>query len=266
VKLTPESIRSRLHTRVVGKRIVCLDACESTNDRAWQEALAGAPDGTAVFAEEQTKGRGRFGRSWYAPKGSCVLCSVVLRPSIEADRVPLVTAVAALAAADAVEDAAGVEAKIRFPNDILVGGRKIAGVLVESRFISSKPDLFIVGIGLNVNVGRADLPAELREAATSLAIERGAEVARAAAARALLESLDRWYRELDGVKAIRKAWRERSAILGKRVRVREGGRSYGGVVNEVDPLDGLVLRLDSGHERAFRGEHVERLEVEGSLG
>jgi BirA family biotin operon repressor/biotin-[acetyl-CoA-carboxylase] ligase len=261
-KLTVEAIRSRLHTRVVGKRIICLDACESTNDRAWQEALDGAPDGTAVFAEEQSKGRGRFGRGWFAPKGTCVLCSVVLRPEIGAERVPLVTAVAALAVADAVEDAvAGVEAKIRFPNDVLVGGRKIAGVLVESRFISSRPDLFVVGIGLNVNVGRADLPAELRETATSLAIERGSELNRAHAARGLLEALDPWYRELEGGAKIRRAWRERSAILGRKVRVREGGRAHVGTVDDTDPIDGVVLRLESGHARAFRGEHLEHLEL-----
>lgn len=261
MKLTPESIRSKMQSRVVGRRIVCLDACESTNDHAWQEALEGAADGTAVFAEEQTKGRGRHGREWFAPKGSCVLCSVVLRPQIDAERVPLVTAVAALAAADAVEDLADVEARIRFPNDVLVAGRKIAGVLVESRFISSRPDLFIVGIGLNANLGRADLPGELRETATSLAIERGSEVNRAHAARALLEALDRWTPELDGGRSVRRAWRERSAILGRPVRVRQNGRSFTGTVDDVDPVEGVTLRLESGHVRAFRGEHLERLEM-----
>ncbi len=261
MKLTPDAIRSRLHTRVMGRKVICVDACESTNDRAWQEALAGAADGTAVFADEQTKGRGRFGRAWFAPKGSCILCSVVMRPEIEAERVPLVTAIAALAAADAVEDEGGGDARIRFPNDVLVGGRKIAGVLVESRFISSRPDLFVVGIGLNVNFGRGDLPADLRETATSLAIERGSEVRRTAVARSLLEALDRWYRELDGGAKIRRAWRERSAILGRRVRVKERGRAYTGTVDDVDPLEGVVLRLESGHNRRFRGEHLEHLEL-----
>src|SRR5688500_16066844 len=109
MNLTPEAIKARLRTRVVGKKIVCVETCESTNDLAWKEALAGAPDGTAVFAEEQTKGRGRFGRTWVAPCGKSVLCSVVLRPDIDAERVPLMTAMAALAAADVV----GEEARIR---------------------------------------------------------------------------------------------------------------------------------------------------------
>ncbi len=248
MKLSPESIRSRLHSRVVGKTIRCVDACESTNDLAWKEALAGAPDGAAIFAEEQTKGRGRFGRTWVAPRGKGVLCSVVLRPEIEAERVPLVTALAALAAADVVGD----EARIRFPNDVLLDGRKIAGILVEARFISSRPDVFIVGIGLNVNAHPPDLNA------TSL----GEEVSRVGAARALLEALDAWYARLDGpLREFRKAWRDRSFILEKRVRIRLNGKAFTGVVEESDPIDGLVLRLDSGHPRTVRSEHVEHLEV-----
>jgi len=155
MNLTPDSIRSRLQSRVVGRKILCVDTCESTNDLAWKEALAGAPDGTAVFAEEQTRGRGRFGRVWTAPRGKGLLCSVVLRPEIEVERVPLMTAMAALAAADVVGD----EAQIRFPNDVMLDGKKIAGILVEARFISSKPDMFIVGLDLKVHAHPPDIHA-----------------------------------------------------------------------------------------------------------
>lgn len=246
--LTPQAVQNRLHARVVGKRVLCVDRCASTNDLAWKEALEGAPDGTAVFAEEQTQGRGRFGRTWAAPKGKAILCSVVLRPEIEAERVPLVTAMAALAAADAVGD----EARIRFPNDVMLDGRKIAGILVEARFISSRPDVFVVGIGLNVNAHPPGM------GATSL----GPDVSRAAVARALLEALDDWYARLDGnLRDYRRAWRDRSFILKKRVRVHVAGKEIRGVVEDVDPVDGLVLRLDSGHPRTVRSEHVERLEL-----
>jgi len=248
MNLTPESIKSRLQSRVVGRRILCVDTCESTNDLAWKEALAGAPDGTAIFAEEQTKGRGRFGRVWTAPKGKGLLCSIVLRPDIEVERVPLLTAMAALAAADVVSD----DAQIRFPNDVMLDGRKIAGILVEARFISSRPDMFIVGIGLNVNAHPPDVNA------TSL----GETVSRVATARALLEAVDDWYGRLSGsLRDYRKAWRERSFILQKRVRVRQNGRAVTGTVEEVDPMDGIVLRLETGHPRTIRSEHVEHLEV-----
>ncbi|HZE97339.1 MAG TPA: biotin--[acetyl-CoA-carboxylase] ligase [Planctomycetota bacterium] len=246
--LTPEAIRARLHTRVVGRKIVCVDACESTNDLAWKEALAGAADGTAIFAEEQKKGRGRFGRVWTAPRGKGLLCSIVLRPEIDADRVPLMTAMAALAAADVV----GPAARIRFPNDVMVDGKKIAGILVEARFISSRPDVFIVGVGLNVNGHPEGMNA------TSL----GETVSRPATARALLEALDEWYGRLPGtLRDYRKSWRDRSFILGRRVRIRQNGKAASGVVEEVDVLDGIVLRLDSGHPRTIRSEHVEHLEV-----
>ena len=248
MKLTVESVRSRLHSRVVGKTIRCVETCESTNDLAWKEALADAPDGTAIFAEEQTKGRGRFGRTWVAPRGKAILCSIVLRPEIDAERVPLVTALAALAAADV----AGDEAQIRFPNDVMLDGKKVAGILVEARFISSRPDVFIVGIGMNVNAHPPAL------GATSL----GEEVSRVATARALLEAVDDWYGRLhDSLRDFRKAWRDRSFILRRRVRVRQNGRAVQGVVEEIDPIDGLVLRLDSGHPRTIRSEHVEHLEV-----
>jgi BirA family biotin operon repressor/biotin-[acetyl-CoA-carboxylase] ligase len=135
MNLTVESIRSRLHARVVGKEIRCIDRCDSTNDVAWKEALAGAPDGTAVFAEEQTKGRGRFGRAWIAPRGKAVLCSVVLRPEIEAERVPLVTALAALA----VADVGGDEATLRFPNDEVLEQLDAVLEKIRAAFRESEP-------------------------------------------------------------------------------------------------------------------------------
>jgi BirA family biotin operon repressor/biotin-[acetyl-CoA-carboxylase] ligase len=250
MRLTPESIRSRLHVRVVGKKVVCADTCGSTNDLAWKAAVEGAPDGTAFFAEEQSAGRGRLGRTWVAERGKAVLCSVVLRPEVEVERVPLVTAMGALAAADAV----GPEARIRFPNDVMLEGRKIAGILVEARFISARPDLFILGIGLNVNAHPTGMDA------ASL----GETASRVATARALLEALDDWYGRLGGnLRDYRRAWRERSFILRERVRIRENGRAVTGTVEDVDPIDGVVIRLESGHLRTFRGEHVEHLEVLG---
>jgi len=260
MSLTPQTIRSRLRSRAVGRRILCVGSVDSTNDLAWAEALKGAEHGLAVFAEEQRKGRGRMGRQWFAPKGSSILCSVVLRPEIGVERVPLVTAIAALAAADAVDEIAETDSRIRFPNDVYIGQRKIAGVLVESRFTASLPDFFVVGIGINGNVGADQFPKGL--SATSMMAEKGAEVNLAKAARSLLEALDRWTDELTGsLRPIRRAWRERSAILGRTVRVREGGKTYAGVVEDLDPIEGLEVRLAAGPVRHFRGEHVEHLEL-----
>jgi BirA family biotin operon repressor/biotin-[acetyl-CoA-carboxylase] ligase len=246
--LTPVGVRERLRARVLGSRIVCVDRCGSTNDLAWAEAAAGAPDGTVIFAEEQGQGRGRFGRVWTAGRGEALLMSAVLRPAIEADRIPLMTAIGALAAAEV----AGPAARIKFPNDVLVGGRKLAGILVESRFVGSRPDVFVLGLGLNVTGHPPDVNA------TSL----GPGHSRVSAARALLEALDDWYARLGGpLEPFREAWRERAYILGRRVRARVDGKAFEGVVESVDPLDGIVLRLDVGGVRAVRSEHVEHLEI-----
>jgi BirA family biotin operon repressor/biotin-[acetyl-CoA-carboxylase] ligase len=235
---------------VVGRRVVCIDRCESTNDLCWKAALEGEVEGLAIFAEEQTKGRGRFGRTWAAGRGEALLLSVLLRPEIAPERLPLMTALGALAVADVVGD----DAQIRFPNDVMLHGRKLAGILVEARYVSARPDAFIVGIGLNVT-GHPD-----GVGATSL----GPNVSRPATARALLEALDDWYGRLHGtLRDYRKAWRERSFILRKRVKIRQAGKTFEGVVEEIDPLDGLVVRLDSGHPREVRAEHVEHLEVKG---
>lgn len=258
--LSAKALQSRLRARTIGCRIHCKDRVASTNDEAWALAVEGAPDGTCVFAEEQTGGRGRLGRTWHSPRGAGLYLSLLLRRAIPLERVPLVTAVAALAGVEAVEAAAGLVPRIRFPNDLVVNGRKLAGVLVESRFISSRPDLFIIGFGLNVNQG--EFPGELREIATSLRIEKGGEVDRTAVARALLEALDRGCDALEGpLPPIRRLWRRHAEILGRDVRVRLNGKSISGRVDEVDPVDGLLLRLPGGEVRSVRSEHVERLEL-----
>ena len=246
--MTPATLRSRLGTRVVGRHIEFVDRCTSTNDLAWKAAGEGAVTGTVIFAEQQAKGRGRFGRQWQAARGRALLCSTVLRPSIGPDRITLMTAMAALGASDAV----GAKAQIRFPNDVMLGGKKIAGVLVEARFTDSRPEVIIVGVGLNVTGHPRGV------GATSL----GPEASRLRTARALMRGLDRWYGRLSGsLREYRREWRDRSFIMGKRVRVREAGRRVTGVVEEVDPLEGIVLRLESGHLRPFRGERLEHLEV-----
>lgn len=246
--MTPASLRSRLGTKVVGRRVECVDRCTSTNDLAWAAVSDGADEGTVFFAEEQSEGRGRHGRQWQAAKGKALLCSTILRPALPADRIPLMTAMAALAASDAV----GPRSRIRFPNDVMVDGKKIAGVLVEARSTASRPEVFVVGVGLNV------LGHPRGVGATSL----GARASRVKVARALMRGLDLWYARLEGsLREYRKAWSDRSFIVGRRVRVREGGRTVTGVVEEVDPLDGIVLRLESGHIRGFRSERVEHLEV-----
>jgi BirA family biotin operon repressor/biotin-[acetyl-CoA-carboxylase] ligase len=251
----------KLKTRVVGSKIVLLESTDSTNERAWHEALSGAPDGTAIFAEEQTRGRGRFGRSWVAPRGKSVLASVLLRPDLEAPQAALMTALGALAVIDTCSETCGVEGKIRFPNDVMVGARKLAGILVESRFVSSRADLFIIGIGLNVNIAEDEFPDDIRPLATSLLMETGKKWDRGTLSTSLLQSLDHWYDRLSRPQDIVKAFKQRSALLRKRVEVTEAGKVFVGRVDDLDVFEGITLRLDNGMMKQVKGEHVDVLRL-----
>ncbi len=235
------------------RRTTWVEVCTSTNDLAWKAALEGAPHGSAFFADEQSMGRGRRGRSWIAPRGSALLGSIVLRPEIEAGRAQLVTALGALAVTDLARNLS-LETRVRFPNDVFAGGRKLAGVLAESRFVGDRPDVFILGIGLNVNAHPPDL------SATSLSAELGRDLDRISLARQLLESVDAWAARLAGPLAPWQiAWRERSDLVGRTVEVRIAEREIRGIVEDLDPIEGLVLRIPTGHLRVVRGEEVERL-------
>lgn len=258
--MTPKKIRAGLKTRVIGRSIECHAKAASTNDLAWAAAVAGAPEGAAFFAEEQTGGRGRCGHTWHSPRGGLWM-SVVLRPRVPLDRLLLVTAVGALGVADAVDELGGLASRIRFPNDIVVDDRKISGTLVEVRLIGPAPDLAVMGVGLNVNLERADFPKDLRPISTSLRIETGRAIDLHAAARAVLTALDRWYARLGDVDRVRDEYRRRSSILRRRIRLLFGGETIVGTATAVDAVDGLVVRLDSGHPRALRAEHISEVRL-----
>ena len=149
---------------------------------------ADAPEGTVVVADEQTSGRGRLGRRWLAPAGTSLLCSVQLRPRVDPQRLPELTGVAAHAAAEALETVTGLAVEIKEPNDLLVGGRKVAGVLAEAR-----EERVVLGIGINVNIADADLPKEVDLQATSLLVETGEATDRAELLAELLDRLERRY-------------------------------------------------------------------------
>ena len=149
---------------------------------------ADAPEGALVAAEEQTQGRGRLGRRWLAPAGTSLLCSLQLRPDVPSERLPELTGVAAQAVAETIAAVAGVQPALKFPNDVLVGGRKVAGVLAEAR-----EGRVVLGIGINVNVDEDELPLEVDTPATSLLVEIGTELDRAELLAELLERLERRY-------------------------------------------------------------------------
>jgi BirA family biotin operon repressor/biotin-[acetyl-CoA-carboxylase] ligase len=256
-RLGPLEVRPLLSTRDLGQTIHYFEEIDSTNDRAKELADEGAVHGEAVVAEAQRAGRGRRGRSWSSPAGRNLYVSVVLRPDLAPTRAPELTLVGALAVCDALRKA-GVDAGIKWPNDVLVGERKIAGILTE---LSAEPDhvhWVVLGIGVNLNARQEDFPAELRDVATSVLVERGQPAPRALFTAALLATLEDW---LDvhaekGFDAIREAWRTRSVTLGRAVRVRMGDRDVDGVAEDLDPSGALLVRTSAGLERVMSGDIV----------
>jgi BirA family transcriptional regulator, biotin operon repressor / biotin---[acetyl-CoA-carboxylase] ligase len=181
--LSPEVVEPLLRGRF-GCPYLYFERCESTQS----ELAADAPEGAVAVAEEQLAGRGRLGRPWYAPARTSVLVSINLRPAVETTRLPELSVVAGLAAADAIAAETDLRPEVRFPNDLLIDGRKVAGILAEAR-----EDRVVLGIGINTNVARVDLPQAVDTPATSLLVEGGSHVDRARLLATLLEELERRY-------------------------------------------------------------------------
>ena len=223
----------RIHHRVT----------DSTNARARELAMAGAPGGTVVTAREQRAGRGRQGRTWSAPPGKALLMSAVVRDLTRRDALlPLAVPVAV---AEACDEFAGKGCGIKWPNDIWIDGRKLSGILLEGR---PQDGWAVIGIGLNVGTARDEFPEELRETATSLAIESGSDPGVEAVLASVLAALER--RLADKPQAIVEAWRERDILHGSRVRWAKGE----GVAAGLDESGSLLVDTDSGRVALDAGE------------
>jgi BirA family transcriptional regulator, biotin operon repressor / biotin---[acetyl-CoA-carboxylase] ligase len=225
-------------------RVLRHESLPSTNNEVTRLALEGAEEGLAIVADEQTAGRGRLQRTWSSPKGAGLYFSILLRPTLAADRWPLITFVAALATSDALREAADVQTDIKWPNDLLAGERKICGILAEA-IETSMVRAVVVGIGINLT--NDAFPRELVTVATSVAHESGRQPERESILAALLRALARWYSlllEHEGAEKIVAAWSSRSSYAsGKLVQVTNGDEVWRGVTRGVEN-DG-ALRLET---------------------
>ena len=253
-------LRPLLNTHDLGQTLHWFAEVSSTNDVAKRLADEGAAHGEMVVAEAQTAGRGRRGRVWASPAGRNIYLSLVLRPDLPPARAPELTLLASVAVCQAVRQA-GVLAGIKWPNDLLAGGRKLAGILTELAADPDRVQWVVLGIGVNVNVRAEELPAELRPLATSLAMERSEPVPRALFVAAMLSSLEEWLdrHAEEGFPPVREAWRAMSDTLGREVRVRSSDRDLEGVAQDVDGTGALLVRTEAGLERVLAGD-VELLQ------
>jgi BirA family biotin operon repressor/biotin-[acetyl-CoA-carboxylase] ligase len=255
--LIPSELRAGLDTRVVGREIVYFEETDSTNVRAHDLGEKGAVEGTVVVADRQTAGKGRMGRHWASPGGVNLYVSVLLRPNILPVEAPQLTFLSALATARAVEEVGGMSAAVKWPNDVLLGGKKVAGLLNEMSAETEGIHFVVLGIGVNLNMRDDQFPSELRYPATSVALETGKPVSRAAFARALFRHLDSLY-ELyleKGFTPVIRAWEALFELLGREVEVDSQDRVLSGRVEGLDEDGALLLRLDSGaRERILAGD------------
>jgi BirA family transcriptional regulator, biotin operon repressor / biotin---[acetyl-CoA-carboxylase] ligase len=245
---TPLDLSAGLVTRRVGSRLVCLKETESTNAVAFRLAEEGAPEGTVVVADAQSAGKGRLGRIWLSPAGVNLYCSVVLRPPISPVAACQLTFLSVVAVARAIEKCTELVPQIKWPNDILVSGKKVAGLLNEMNAETEKVNFVVLGIGVNLNMRLSQLGEGVRHPATSLLEEGGVEVDRVRFARTLLVELDELYDRflIEGEGPVRAEWLERSAIRGRQVRVSCGAREFTGVVQGVDAFGALLVQPADG--------------------
>ena len=241
--LVAATVRSGLYTRIIGKRIRFFQELTSTMDLAREYAESKIDEGTVVIAESQTSSRGRLGRTWVSKPGNLYL-SVVFYPN--QITLPLIGIVAALAVKKSIFKITGTSPDIKWPNDILIHGRKVAGILVESVMMADQIKYAIVGIGTNIALNLEEL-GELGSVATSLNLALGYEVSRENLFRTLLQELDSLYLDIKkGISPIPE-WRESLSTLSKKVSVAHGGSKTEGVAEDVDNLGNLIVRTDSGN-------------------
>ncbi|HLH52252.1 MAG TPA: biotin--[acetyl-CoA-carboxylase] ligase [Verrucomicrobiae bacterium] len=245
--------------RKIGRDIRVFEQTTSTNDVIEKLAQDGVPEGIVVFAESQTAGRGRLGRRWVSPARKGLWFSVLLRPNIRPSAATQMTVAAATALRHAIESETQLKSEIKWPNDILISGKKVAGILTELSAELDRVKYLIVGIGVDVNLGPDDLPNELKSQATSLQIESGKPVARVELAAAILRELEKVYQQvLDGDFAtVADEWEHHCSTLGRRLVIQLGDRRVSGRAEALGEDGALLLRTEHGHLERIVGGDVQ---------
>lgn len=254
-KLLPEEISYHLNTKIIGCEIFHYTSVTSTMDIAFDLGLKGFPEGTAVFAEHQTKGKGRMGRSWFSPKQKGIYLSLLLRPEFLPQESPKLTLMTAVSIAEAIKKVTQLAPLIKWPNDILINGRKVSGILTELDAEADRIKFVNIGIGINVNSSKSLLPPQ----STSLKQEIGSSVSRIELAKETLRFIEKNYFTLrqKGFNPIREKWKALSIILGKQIKIWSHDRYIQGEAQDIDIDGALLVRKDSGFiEKVLSGDVI----------
>jgi BirA family transcriptional regulator, biotin operon repressor / biotin---[acetyl-CoA-carboxylase] ligase len=244
-------------TKVIGRGIQVFEQTTSTNDVMEKLARDGVKEGVVVFAESQTRGRGRLGRKWMSPTHKGLWFSILLRPDMRPQETTRLTVASATAVRRAIKSVTGLSAEIKWPNDLLIGGKKVVGILTEMSAEVDRIRHIILGIGVDVNQDAAEFPVELRKMATSLKIEAGEEICRAELAVEILRDLDFDYARIGSGKfsAVADEWEAACATIGRNVSVQTGVQKIRGRAEALDDDGALLVRTEHGHlERIIGGD------------
>lgn len=258
--ISVHEIQNNLATKTFGrKKILVLKETDSTNMQAKKLAAEGEPEGTIVIAESQHAGRGRKGREWFSPIGSGIYSSMILRPQIPPTEAPGITLMTAVAAAESLISVMGIPVKIKWPNDILLNGKKMIGILTEISTEMDSVDYIVVGIGINVNTLASDFPAALQHTATSLYAETGSRYSRVGLFKTFLQQFEKYYDlfKQKGFDGIRDRWKSHTDIIGKNVTVRKIGEEITGCIIDID-AEGVLILKDAAAKvhRIFSGDLI----------
>lgn len=247
-RLYEHELAALVKGKVFGQQVIYREKVSSTNELAKELAQKGAAQGTVVIAEEQTGGKGRLGRVWYSPPGQGLWFSVILRPEISPVDASKLTLISAVGVARTIRELTRIPAGIKWPNDVLIDQRKVCGILLEMSAEIDKINYIVVGVGVNVNLDEAKIPAEIDGVAISLAEQEKLKVTRVELLAALLNNLDNLYDEFLAGKfsEILTSWKEMSVTLNRWVRVISGSETEEGIAFDLDDDGALILMKDDG--------------------
>ena len=238
-----EVLEKRLAGKLIGRPLYYYHEIGSTNDEAFRLGIAGAPEGTVVIADSQTRGKGRLQRVWHSPSGSNIYTTILLRPNIAPDQAPLISIAVGVAVAEILSQYCPGQVELKWPNDVLLNKKKVSGILAHMKTSADCIDFVALGIGINVNIGYNQLPPDIQSIATSLAIETGRELDRIELIISLYENIAKWYKELTqrGFDAIKEKWLNLAPMISHNVQVMFQDEVVSGKALGLDDDGSLII-------------------------
>ena len=244
-----EVLEKRLAGKFIGRPLYYYPEIGSTNDEAFRLGIAGDPEGAAVIAGSQTKGKGRLQRIWHSPPGLNIYTSILLRPKFASDQASQISIAAGVAVAEIIDEYCSGQVQLKWPNDVLLNKKKVSGMLAQVKTSADGIDFVVLGIGINVNIGYNQLPQDIRTIATSLAIETGREIDRLELIISLYENIAKWYKEINqrGFNAIKEKWLNLAPMISQNVQVMFRNEGVSGKALGLDD-DGSLIILTANNE------------------